>query len=134
MIDFGISDKKQQELIERMQHLHIAEHDLQERFIRSSGPGGQHVNKLATCVQLRHIPSGIEIKMQKARTQLLNRYYARKRLCELIEEQTPGMKSPQSSKADKIRKQKKRRSRRSKSAIQPPKPEDATDDTDSPQE
>ena len=117
MIDFGISEKKQQELSKRMQQLCINEQDLVEHFIRSSGPGGQHVNKNATRVQLKHTPSGIEIKMQQARTQLLNRYYARKRLCELIEEKELGTKSQQARKAEKIRKQKKRRKRRSKSSL-----------------
>lgn len=92
----------------------ISEQDLNEVFTRSSGPGGQHVNKTATCVHLTHQPTGLTVKMQKARTQALNRYYARKRLCELLEnQQTPGQ-SPEAKRIAKIRKQKNRRRRRTR--------------------
>ena len=113
-MDFGVTQKKQEELEKRMSSLGIREQDIEEKFIRSSGPGGQKVNKTATCVFLRHIPTGLEIKMQRERSQGLNRYYARKRLCELIEEKKLDKKSPAALKADKIRKQKQRRKRRSR--------------------
>ena len=111
---FGITQKKQNELEKRMTALGIREQDIEEKFIRSSGPGGQKVNKTASCVHLRHIPSSLEIKMQRQRTQGLNRYYARKRLCELLEQEKLGSKSPAAIKAEKIRKQKQRRKRRSR--------------------
>ncbi len=111
-MDFGVTQKKQDELEKRMSSLGIKEQDIEEKFVRSSGPGGQNVNKTSSCVQLRHIPSGHEVKMQQDRTQRLNRYYARKRLCELIENDKLGKKSPASLKAEKIRKQKQRRKRR----------------------
>ena len=114
-MDFGVTQKKQDELEKRMASLGILEQDIEEKFIRSSGPGGQNVNKTSSCVHIKHIPSGLEVKMQKDRSQRLNRYYARKRLCELIEEEKLGKKSPTSLKAEKIRKQKQRRKRRSKS-------------------
>ena len=63
----------------------MREGDLEEHFVTSGGPGGQKVNKTSTCVVLRHVPTGLEVKMQKARSQSLNRFYARRRLCELIE-------------------------------------------------
>ena len=113
-MDFGITQKKQEELEKRMSSLGICEQDIEEKYIRSSGPGGQKVNKTASCVYLKHIPTGIEIKMQRERSQGLNRYYARKRLCELLEEEKLGKKSPAALKAEKIRKQKQRRKRRSK--------------------
>jgi protein subunit release factor B len=113
-MDFGVTQKKQEELEKRMSSLEIREQDVEEKFIRSSGPGGQKVNKTATCVFLRHIPTGLEVKMQRERSQRLNRYYARKRLCELIEEEKLGKKSPAALKAEKIRKQKQRRKRRSR--------------------
>jgi len=97
-----------------MRALGLHEHELEERFIRSSAPGGQHVNKTATCVYLKHIPSGHEVKMQSERSQALNRYYARKRLCELLEQERWGNKSPGALKAEKKRKQKQRRRRRSR--------------------
>lgn len=111
-MNFGVTQKKQDELEARMASLKLREEDLQEKYVRSSGPGGQKVNKTASCVYLRHEPTGLEVKMQKERSQGLNRYYARKRMCELIEEQTLGKKSPAALKAEKIRKQKQRRKRR----------------------
>ncbi len=97
----------------------LKEEDLEEQFIRSSGPGGQKVNKTSSCVMLKHAPTGLEVKMQKDRSQGLNRYYARKRMCELLEQkkeqadtQKDGYKSPATVKAEKIRKQKQRRKRR----------------------
>ena len=97
-----------------MASLKLREEDLEEKYVRSSGPGGQKVNKTASCVYLRHEPTGLEVKMQKERSQGLNRYYARKRLCEMLEEKALGKKSPAALKAEKIRKQKQRRKRRSK--------------------
>ena len=111
-MNFGVTPKKQQELEGRMARLDLREEDLDERYVRSSGPGGQHVNKTATCVHLKHAPSGLEVKMQRERSQLLNRYYARKRLCELLEARALGENSPAALKAEKVHKQKQRRKRR----------------------
>jgi protein subunit release factor B len=91
----------------------LKEDDLEESFVRSRGAGGQHVNKTSTCVQMRHAPTGLEVKMQKARSQGLNRFYARRRMCELLEERTLGKQSPEARRAARIRKQKDRRKRRS---------------------
>lgn len=113
-MNFGVTPKKQQELDSRMARLGVREEDLGERYVRSGGPGGQHVNKTATCVHLKHAPSGLEVKMQRERSQLLNRYYARKRLCELLEARALGKDSPEALKAENIRKQKQRRKRRSR--------------------
>jgi peptide chain release factor len=111
-MDFGVSDKKSDELRERMQRCQVDESDLKERFIRSQGPGGQHVNKTSTCVELTHASTGHIVKMQKARSQTLNRFYARRRLCELIEQDRLGTLSPQAKRIAKLRKQKDRRKRR----------------------
>ncbi len=110
---FGVSPEKEEELRVRMASAGVSESDLEEQFIRGSGPGGQKVNKTSSCVLLRHGPSGIEVKMQRARSQALNRFYARRRLCELIEEQTLGEESLEARAREKIRKQKARRRRRS---------------------
>ncbi len=114
MIHFGISEKKSQELWQRMQACDLREEDLEESFVHSQGPGGQHVNKNATCVVLVHPPTGLKVKVQQGRSQMLNRYYARKRLCELIEARTLGQDSPEARRIARLRKQKDRRRRRHK--------------------
>lgn len=114
MPSFGVRPEKQQELERRMSACGLREADLEEHFIRSGGPGGQKVNRTATCVQLRHIPSGLEVKMQQARSQALNRFYARRRLCELFEARKLGADSPEALEHDRIRKRKARRRRRAK--------------------
>ena len=85
MINFGITERKKEELEQRMQKCNLFEKDIVEKFVRSSGSGGQKVNKSSTCVHLKHIASGLSVKIQKSRSQGLNRYYARKRMCELLE-------------------------------------------------
>jgi peptide chain release factor len=124
MSRFGVRPAKEEELQRRMTACGIQESDLEESFIRSGGPGGQKVNRSATCVYLRHAKSGLEVKMQQARSQGLNRYYARKRLCELSEERQLGNQSPQAKQRDKIRKQKQRRKRRRAPQEQDARPED----------
>jgi protein subunit release factor B len=114
MSKFGVTQAKEAELLARMAACGLRETDLAERFITSGGPGGQKVNRTATCVLLRHVPTGLEVKMQQARSQALNRFYARRRLCELIEAQTLGADSPAAQAAARIRKQKARRQRRAR--------------------
>ena len=114
MPKFGVSPEKEKELLQRMRICAIREDDLEEQFIRSGGPGGQKVNRTATCVRLKHVPTGLEVKMQKARSQALNRFYARRRLCELVEQRDSGQTSPLDKKREKIRRQKARRSRRAR--------------------
>lgn len=116
MIDFGTTPAKRERLLAWMERLGMLEEDLEESFVRSGGHGGQNVNKNATCVRLLHRPSGLEVKMQKARTQGLNRYYARQRLCELLEARQLGEQSPEAKRIEKLRKQKSRRRRRSSSS------------------
>ena len=111
---FGVTPEKESELRRRMAACGLHEVDLEESFIRSGGPGGQKVNRSSTCVRLRHAPSGVEVKMQVARSQGLNRFYARRRLCELLEAQAQGHESPEARERDKIARQKARRRRRTK--------------------
>jgi len=114
MIDFGITERKTAELEQRMKRCELFEKDIEEKFVRSGGPGGQKVNKSSTCVHLKHLPTGMGVKMQKTRTQSLNRYYARIRLCEMFEKELLSGQSPQAKRLAKIRKQKDRRRRRSR--------------------
>jgi len=71
-------------LADRMRKLEISETDLREIFARSSGPGGQNVNKVSTAVTLRHLPTGISVTVQDSRSQAVNRKLARERLLEAI--------------------------------------------------
>ena len=72
-------------LADRMQKLEISGTDLDESFARSSGPGGQNVNKVSTAVTLRHLPTGISVTVQDSRSQAVNRKLARERLLDAIE-------------------------------------------------
>jgi protein subunit release factor B len=116
MTDFNASDKEKT-LLARMARLGIREEDIKENFVRSSGPGGQNVNKTSTCVYLKHLPSGIEVKCQKERTQSLNRYLARKLLAEKIEKSVLDKVAAERQRREKIRRQKRRRSRAAKLRI-----------------
>ena len=117
MNPFGVSEAKADWLKGRMAGLGIREQDLAERFIRSGGPGGQNVNKVATCVWLRHLPSGLEVKVQRERSQALNRFLARRLLAEKLEEQRLGRLSEERRRIAKVRRQKRRRSRRAKEKL-----------------
>jgi len=105
---------KEEALKARMASLGIRESDIEELFIRSSKPGGQKVNKTSACVYLKHIPTGIEVKCQEARSQALNRFLARRILADKIESLVLGRESEERKRYEKIRRQKRRRSRRAK--------------------
>ncbi|HCN76611.1 MAG TPA: peptide chain release factor-like protein [Verrucomicrobiales bacterium] len=72
-------------LLKRMRKLRLREEDLEESFIRGGGPGGQKINKTSSTVVLRHVPSGIEVRCQRERSQVMNRHWARVELCERME-------------------------------------------------
>lgn len=117
MADFGVGLDKEKAVLEKMKQLGIRREDIIENFIRSAGPGGQNINKTSTCVYLKHIPTGIEVKCQQERSQALNRYIARKILLKKIENSILGRLSEQRKRIEKIRRQKRRRSRRAKLKI-----------------
>lgn len=97
-----------------MAELGIREEDIDEKFIRSSGKGGQKVNKSSSCVYLKHKTTGIEVKCQKERSQVLNRFLARRILVNKIEVMVLGRLSEEKKRIEKIRRQKRRRSVRAK--------------------
>lgn len=112
-----ISSDKETALQERMRAAGVFESDIEESFVRSSGAGGQHVNKTSTCVQLVHRPTGISVKCQQDRSQAVNRFLARRLLLEKIQQQILGLKTAAQQLAEKIRRQKRRRSRRAKNKM-----------------
>lgn len=107
-----ISKDKQEALKKRMESLGIDEDDLVEKFILGSGSGGQKVNKTSSCVYLKHLPTKIEVKCQRERSREMNRYLARRELCDQIAEKIHNEKTARKREIEKIRQQKKRRSRR----------------------
>lgn len=109
-----VSAEKEKQLAERMQALGVQDKDIEEQFVRSSGAGGQKVNKTSTCVVLYHRPTGIGVKCQKERSQALNRFLARRLLLDKIEARLARARSADEQRAAKIRRQKRRRSRRAK--------------------
>ena len=114
---FGVSPEKESQLQGRMTALGIREAELVEKFVKGSGKGGQKINKTSSCVYLLHKPSGIEIKCQRERSQAMNRFFARRELCDRLEERIRGAQSARQQEAERIRRQKRRRSRRQKARM-----------------
>jgi protein subunit release factor B len=109
-----VSPGKERSLVERMQALSVREEDIDEQFVRSSGAGGQKVNKTSSCVVLHHRPTGIRVKCQRERSQALNRFLARRILLDKIEAQVKGAESAEQREIARIRRQKRKRSRRAR--------------------
>ena len=112
-----VSPGKEKSLLERMQALGVREQDIEEQFVRSSGAGGQKVNKTSSCVVLHHRPTGIRVKCQQERSQALNRFLARRILLDKIETKLRGAESAEQQEIAKIRRQKRKRSRRAKQKL-----------------
>lgn len=113
----NVSPEKEKSLADRMARLGVSESDLKETFIRSSGPGGQNVNKVSSCVYLIHIPTGLSVKCQQERSQTMNRFLARRLLLDRIERLQTGLVEAQKQRIEKIKRQKRRRSKRAQEKI-----------------
>jgi protein subunit release factor B len=100
-----------------MSALGVREEDLEETFVRSSGHGGQNVNKTSTCVMLRHGPTGLQVKCQVSRHQGRNRELARQMLLDKIEAQRAAAAAAERARVEKLRRQKRPRSRAAKERI-----------------
>ena len=111
MVRFGVSEEKAEDLRQRMEALNIHEKDIEEKFVRSSGRGGQKVNKTSTCVYLKHLPTGIEVKWMTERSQALNRFFASRELVSHIEKAS-GKATPKDRKVRQARRQKSKREKR----------------------
>ena len=103
---------KQRELLERFERLGILEKDLEERFVRASGRGGQKLNKTSSCVWLTHKPTGILVKCEESRSQALNRFLARRRLADKLEHQRGERQDEEEKARERIRRNKARAKRR----------------------
>jgi len=112
-----IKSDKLKAIANRLTKLDIKEKDLQEKFIRGTGKGGQKLNKTSSCVFLKHIPSGIQVKCSADRSREINRFLARRILAEKIEEKKSDATSKLKQKIHKLRKQKKRRSKKAKEKV-----------------
>lgn len=110
----SLSKHKVDDLKRRMERLDLKEEDLIEKFVLGSGSGGQKINKTSSCVYLKHVPTGIEVKCQKERSREMNRWFARRELVEKLEKILFNEKSKKEQELAKIRRQKKRRSRKQK--------------------
>lgn len=106
-------------LKERMLALNIRPEDLEESFIKGGGHGGQKVNKSNNCVYLKHLPTGVAVKCHVERSRELNRFLARRELCDALERIANGISPNKAKLIQKMRRQKDRRKRRRKSTPPP---------------
>jgi protein subunit release factor B len=109
-----VSPEKQAALDSRMAKLRIADDDLVEKFVLGSGSGGQKINKTSSCVYLKHLPSGLEVKCQAHRSREMNRFQAREELCDRLEGIRRDLAQAKIDEVEKLRRQNRPLSRRSK--------------------
>ncbi|MCP5517216.1 MAG: peptide chain release factor-like protein [Verrucomicrobiales bacterium] len=114
MSEFPVPVDRASQIARRMARLGVGEEDLRESFVRSSGPGGQNVNKTATCVLLVHVRSGLQVKCQTSRQQGANRLHAREMLLDKLEELARVRRAERQAEAARRRYQKRKRSRAAK--------------------
>ena len=112
-----ISAEKERLIQERMERLGVRDDEFRESFVRSSGPGGQHVNKSSTCAYIVHVPTGLSVKCGRTRSQALNRLYAKRLLLDKIEKLQTGIVEEEKQRIEKVKRQKRRRSKRAQEKI-----------------
>ncbi len=103
---------REDSLRKEMDRLGLFEEDLIEKFILGTGSGGQKINKTSSCVYLKHLPTGIEIKCQKERSREANRLWARGELVRRVKEREEKRKAEEKQIREKTRRQKQRRTRK----------------------
>ncbi len=99
-----VTPRKLHELAERMNTLGVQACDLEEKFTRGSGKGGQKVNKTNNCVCLTHVPSGIVVKCHRERERETNRFLARRALCDELEHRLYGTPNARQMERERARK------------------------------
>ncbi len=109
-----ISSEKTADLAQRMAALGISDGDLLEKFVRGSGAGGQKINKTSNCVFLKHLPTGVCIKCQMDRSREMNRFLARRELCDQLDAIREGRAIAKTQAIEKMRRTNRPRSRNSK--------------------
>ncbi len=114
----GPTQEKIDALEKRMAALGIRKADIEEKFVKSAGRGGQKVNKSNSAVFLKHLPTGLTVKYGKTRSQNLNRFLALRHLTDKIEAVRKGEDTAARKAAEKIRKQKKRRKKKARTKHQ----------------
>jgi len=117
MQEFWAQLQKDRNIIEKIKRLGIRKEDITERFIKSQGAGGQNVNKTSTCVYLKHLPTGIEVKFSRQRYQVLNRYLAWKLLVDKIEQNVLKKIALEKNALERLKRQKRNRPRKLKLRI-----------------
>lgn len=115
-LNFPVREEKIAELNQRFEALDLKESDFEETFVKGSGKGGQKVNKSNNCVVLKHLETGIVVKCHKERTLILNRFFARRLLCESLEKEN-GLASNQDQKIQRKIKNKLRKKKKAKSKL-----------------
>jgi hypothetical protein len=114
LVQSPITFEKTAALEQRMAALGIAEGDLLEKFVRGSGSGGQKINKTSSCVFLKHLPTGVCIKCQMDRSREMNRFLARRELCDQLDAIREGRAVAKTQAIEKMRRTNRPRSRNSK--------------------
>ncbi|CAL3965974.1 unnamed protein product [Diplocarpon coronariae] len=92
----------------------VDETEFTEAFLKGSGPGGQKINKTSSAVQLKHIPTGLVLKVQATRSRTQNRKIARQMLAERVEELEKGKESRAAIVAESKKKKKSSATKKSK--------------------